>query len=91
MLPSSRLMIHEPLYTRTEPTSTSDAIRLGEMMTDIKRRMSTILADATGQPVEKIEEDTKTDKFFTAEEAVAYGLADGIFEPKNFADFLNTL
>jgi len=84
MLPSSRLMIHEPLFTRNTPTSTSDAIRLGEMMTDVKHRMSKILSSATGQSVERIEEDTKQDKYFTAEEAVEYGLADTVLDQETF-------
>ena len=44
----------------------------------IRELMETMLADATGQPKEKISLDVERDKFLTAEEAVEYGLVDDI-------------
>ena len=39
-----------------------------------------ILAKNSGQPIEKIQEDTERDHYFTAQEAVDYGLLDGVME-----------
>ena len=44
----------------------------------IKDRLNQILAEHTGQPIARIEEDTDRDHFLTSEEAVAYGLADKV-------------
>ncbi len=43
--------------------------------------LNRILADASGQPLEKIRQDTDRDFYLTAEEAIAYGLADAIVSP----------
>ena len=45
---------------------------------DMRQRVEEIYARHTGQPVERIHEDSERDRFFTAEEAVEYGLADRI-------------
>jgi ATP-dependent Clp protease protease subunit len=44
----------------------------------MRRRLEEIYSQHTGQPVERIHEDSERDRFFTAEEAVEYGLADRI-------------
>lgn len=44
----------------------------------VKARMNELMAEHTGQPLEQIERDTERDRFMTAEEAVEYGLVDGI-------------
>jgi len=85
MLPSAKLMIHEPLTMLARPLSTSDIISLGHQMKKLKTRMSTLLANATGQSVKTIDNDTKTDKYFDAQEAIDYGLADKIFDQESFS------
>ncbi len=45
--------------------------------------MNAILAERTGQSIEKIEADTERDNFMSAEEALAYGLIDEIIPPKS--------
>ena len=42
--------------------------------------LNTILAESSGQPLEKIQKDTDRDFYMTADEAIKYGLADGIVE-----------
>ena len=48
----------------------------------IKKKLNQMLADNTGKPLETIEKDTDRDNWLTAEEAVAYGLVDGIITKK---------
>ena len=50
-------------------------------MLRLKKRINEILAENTGQPLEKIEEDTNRDIFMSAEESVKYGLVDHVLEP----------
>lgn len=47
----------------------------------IKKKLNTILAQRTGQPLEKVEADTERDHFLSAEEALAYGIVDEIVAP----------
>ena len=44
----------------------------------LKERLSKILSEATGQPIEKISDDTDRDFFLTADEAIEYGIVDEI-------------
>jgi ATP-dependent Clp protease protease subunit len=75
-LPNSREMIHQPLggYKRQ---ATDIQIHAREIL-KVKARMNELMAEHTGQPLEQIERDTERDRFMTAEEAVEYGLVDGI-------------
>jgi len=54
-------------------------------MLKVKDEMIAILAKHTGQPIEKLNEMTKTDTFFSADEAVEFGLADKVVD---FAEVL---
>lgn len=75
-LPNSRIMIHQPLGG-FHGQATDIQIRAREMLL-IKDKLNRILADATGQPFERLEADTERDNFMSAEEAVEYGLIDKI-------------
>ncbi|HNJ72330.1 MAG TPA: ATP-dependent Clp protease proteolytic subunit, partial [bacterium] len=71
-LPHSRIMIHQPLggvrgSTKDIEISTQQIVRL-------KQELNEILARETGQPVEKVAQDTNRDYWFTADEAKAYGM-----------------
>jgi ATP-dependent Clp protease protease subunit len=48
----------------------------------IRDRLNQILADHTGQPIEKIADDTERDRFMSGEEAVAYGLIDKVIDER---------
>lgn len=80
-LPNSEIMIHQPLGgTRGQATDIEiQAKRILKMKEDINR----ILSENTGQPFEKIAEDTERDNFMTAEEAKEYGLVDSVVEKKS--------
>lgn len=75
-LPHARIMIHQPLGG-FQGQATDIDIHAREILL-IRERLNTILADHTGQPIEKIREDTDRDNFMSGEEATAYGLIDGI-------------
>jgi ATP-dependent Clp protease, protease subunit len=73
-LPHSRIMIHQPLGGFQGQASDID-IHAREVL-KIRDRLNQILAAHTGQPVEKVAQDTDRDFFMGGEEAVAYGLVD---------------
>ena len=73
-LPNSRIMIHQPLGGFQGQASDFD-IHAREIL-KTRSRLNEILAKHTGQPVDKIAEDTERDKFLTTEESLEYGLID---------------
>jgi ATP-dependent Clp protease, protease subunit len=73
-LPHSRIMIHQPLGG-AQGQATDIEIQAREILY-IKGRLNQYLADHTGQPLSKIEEDTERDFFMSADEAKVYGLID---------------
>ncbi len=75
-LPNSRVMIHQPLGGFQGQASDFE-IHAREIL-KIRDKLNRILADHTGQPVDKVAQDTDRDNFMSADEAVAYGLVDGI-------------
>jgi ATP-dependent Clp protease, protease subunit len=77
-LPHSRVMIHQPLGGFQGQASDID-IHAREILS-IRDRLNTILADHTGQPIEKIANDTDRDNFMSAQDAVQYGLIDKVLD-----------
>ncbi|MGI6076626.1 MAG: ATP-dependent Clp endopeptidase proteolytic subunit ClpP [Fastidiosipilaceae bacterium] len=76
ILPNAEVMIHQPSGgTQGQATDISIA---AEHILRLKHRLNEILAERTGQPYEKIKEDTERDNWLTAEEAKEYGLVDEI-------------
>ncbi|AYA40959.1 ATP-dependent Clp endopeptidase proteolytic subunit ClpP [Xenorhabdus nematophila] len=80
-LPNSRVMIHQPLGG-FQGQATDIQIHAQEIL-KVKARMNELMAKHTGQPLDKIEEDTERDRFLSASEAVDYGLVDSIFTQRN--------
>jgi len=77
-LPHSRIMMHQPSGGLG---GTASDIRIqAEQSLHIKKTMSQLIASHTGQTVEQIEADSDRDRWFTAEEALAYGFIDHVFE-----------
>ncbi len=76
-LPNSRIMIHQP--SSGAQGQASDIEIAAREILDVRKRLNRILADRTGQPIERIEKDTDRDNFMSAEDAVSYGLIDKIF------------
>ena len=79
-LPNSEIMIHQPLGG-TQGQASDIAIQ-AEHILKIKKRMNSILAANSGQPLAKIEKDVDRDYYMSAEEALKYGLIDKIFEKR---------
>ncbi|PQA51051.1 ATP-dependent Clp endopeptidase proteolytic subunit ClpP [Amnimonas aquatica] len=75
-LPNSRVMIHQPLGG-FQGQASDIAIHAQEIL-QIKHRLNELLAEHSGQPIEKIERDTDRDNFMTADDARQYGLIDQV-------------
>ncbi len=77
-LPNSRIMIHQPLGG-AQGQAADIEIQAREILYH-KQRLNEWLAKHTGQPIERIEEDTERDFFMSAHEAVEYGLVDQVID-----------
>ena len=75
-LPNSEIMIHQPLGS-AEGQATDILIHANHIK-HIRENINKILADATGKPLEVIQQDTERDYFMTAQEAADYGLIDKV-------------
>jgi len=75
-LPNARIMMHQPL-AGLRGQATDIAIQ-AEQLKYTKRRMAELTAQHSGQTLEKIQEDSERDRWFTAEEGKAYGLVDKV-------------
>jgi len=87
-LPHSRMMIHQPLGG-FQGQATDIDIHAREIL-DIREKLNQILASHTGQPLDKIQQDTERDNFMGAEAAVEYGLIDSILDSRDDADKLES-
>ena len=76
-LPNSRILIHQPATEGGYGQSSDLEIQAREILR-IRSLMEGMLAEATGQEVEKVSRDIERDKYLTAEEAVEYGIVDAI-------------
>jgi ATP-dependent Clp protease protease subunit len=76
-LPNSRIMIHQP-SGGSQGQAADIEIQAREILY-LRERMNRIMAERTGQSVERIAKDTDRDNFLSAEDAVSYGLIDKIF------------
>lgn len=88
-LPSSRIMIHQPLGG-AQGQAVDIEIQAREILYH-KRTLNELLAQHTGQPLERIEADTERDFFMSAEEAKAYGLIDQVVSRPGLSDARETL
>nr|WP_321242706.1 ATP-dependent Clp endopeptidase proteolytic subunit ClpP [uncultured Tolumonas sp.] len=79
-LPSARVMIHQPLGG-FQGQASDIQIHAMEIL-KIKNRLNDLLAEHTGQPLERIERDTDRDNFMSADQAVEYGLVDAILNKR---------
>ncbi|MBR0417008.1 MAG: ATP-dependent Clp endopeptidase proteolytic subunit ClpP [Firmicutes bacterium] len=80
VLPNAEVMIHQP--SGGTQGQAEDIKIAAEHILKIRKKMNSILASNTGQPLEKIEADTDRDNYLDAAEAVAYGLADKVVEKR---------
>ncbi|WP_308195567.1 ATP-dependent Clp endopeptidase proteolytic subunit ClpP [Paenibacillus mellifer] len=77
-LPNSEIMIHQPLGG-AEGQATDIEIRARRIL-KMRDKLNQILAERTGQPLDRIEKDTDRDYFMSAAEAKEYGLVDKVIE-----------
>ena len=77
-LPHSQVLIHQP-SGGAQGQQTEIEIAATEIL-KTRRMLNGILAKNSGQPIEKIQADTERDHYLTAQEAVDYGLLDGVME-----------
>ena len=78
-LPNAEIMIHQVLISGGLGGSATDVeIYTNQLLKD-KKKLNTILSEKSGQPYEKVCQDTERDNFMNAEEALAYGLIDQIY------------
>lgn len=82
MLPHSKLMIHDPL-TRNIGGSALEIQKLSNNLMETRQIAAEILVKHTGRTLEEIFEKTASDCYFTAEEAINFGLADTILKSLN--------
>ncbi len=80
-LPNSRIMIHQPLGG-AQGQAVEIEIQAKEILF-LKETLNMLLAEHTGQPIDKISEDTDRDHFLSAPEAVEYGLIDKVINSSN--------
>jgi ATP-dependent Clp protease protease subunit len=78
LYPGARVMIHQPLISGQIYAPAVDLDIQAQEMERTREEMNIILAQASGQPIEKVRLDTDRDFFLNAEEAIGYGLADEI-------------
>lgn len=79
-LPNAEVMIHQPLGGASGQ-ATDVAIR-AEWLMKTKEKMTRMMAEMTGQPLEKVKQDVERDYFMSAQEAKAYHIVDEIFESR---------
>jgi ATP-dependent Clp protease, protease subunit len=81
-LPNARFLIHQPLAYGMQGQATDIEIHARDLIR-LKERLNQILANHTGQPLEKISKDTDRDFILEAEDAKAYGLVDSIYHRRD--------
>ena len=77
--PNAEILIHQPLIGGNGISGQTTYIKIhAEKMIKTRERLTKILSDTTGQPLERVMQDTERDHYMTAEEALEYGLIDEI-------------
>ena len=80
-LPNAEVMIHQPLGG-AQGQATDVAIR-AEWLMKTKVKMTRMMAEMTGQPIEKLKADVERDHFMDAQEALEYHIIDEIYQPRD--------
>ena len=81
--PNSEILIHQPLIGGGGLSGQTTEIKIhADHMVKTREKLNKILSDRTGQPIEVINRDTERDHYMTAQEALEYGLIDGIMEKR---------
>ena len=80
LYPHARVLIHQPLISGRMVGPATDINIQAKEMEKLRSELNDILAQASGQPIERINRDTDRDFYLNASEAIAYGLADRVVE-----------
>ena len=78
--PNAEIMIHQPLISGGLSGQTTEIKIHADHMVKTREKLNRILSEKTGKPLEQIEKDTERDNFMTAQQALEYGLIDGIMD-----------
>ena len=80
--PNSEILIHQPLISGGLAGQTTEIKIHADHMVKTREKLNKLLSERTGQPLEVINRDTERDNYMTADEALKYGLIDGIIDRK---------
>ena len=81
--PNAEILIHQPLIGGQGISGQTTEIKIqADQMVKTRQRLNKILSEATGQSLEQVEIDTERDHYMTVEEALKYGLIDGIMDKR---------
>ena len=81
--PNAEILIHQPLIAGGGISGQTTEIQIhAEHMVKTREKMNKFLSERTGQSLETITKDTERDNYMTAEEALKYGLIDGILDKR---------
>ena len=82
-MPNSEIMIHQPLIGGGGLQGQATEIKIhADHLVRTREKLNKFLSDRTGQSIETIERDTERDHYMTAQEALEYGLIDGIMDKR---------
>lgn len=86
-LPNAEILIHQPLIGGSGLSGQATEIEIhAKQLLKIKEKLNKILAERTGQPLQRVERDTDRDYYMSADEAKEYGLIDQILEKAVISD-----
>jgi len=81
--PNAEILIHQPLIAGGGLSGQTTEIKIhADHMVRTRDKLNRLLSEKTGQSLETIEKDTERDNYMTAEQALAYGLIDGIMDKR---------
>ena len=81
--PNSEILIHQPLIGGNGLQGQTTEIKIhADHMVKTREKLNKFLSERTGKPLEQIEKDTERDNYMTAQEALEYGLIDGIMDKR---------
>ena len=82
--PNSEILIHQPLIAGGGLSGQTTEIKIhADHMVRTREKLNKLLSEKTGQSLETIEKDTERDNYMTAEEALKYGIIDGILDKRS--------
>ena len=83
-MPNSEVMIHQPLIGGGGLQGQATEIKIhADHLVKTREKLNKFLSERTGKPLDQIERDTERDNYMTAEEALEYGLIDGIMSKRS--------